>query len=1222
MEIPLDAPRVYVPRNVARLVPIAGNARRDFQAAPPAGLLAGNMRTYVLQRDHFELINANTAIAHEDLQNAVKNLFVQINRANRGVRVLATSYIQFSLELIRVRGEREELDDAEYPTRKSTYERPFPRRGEWDGPRAPWRAALIGLFDAEYYNDWLWDDDGENINFNHNTEVRLKLTVLTPPNGRGKNVYRGNTSELLINFLKRKKSVLVMSNTDNLCMPRAVFTLLCRSMNDLTYKGSQYERPQMKVSISDATLAWVRSHLDPAIKDSPKLTQSSSSVCYDQAKRGHRTQGVGAKLLLELCNIADHGDAMGIEEISVIEKTIGMRITIHNADTSNKCTYRGLKDLPEAPSLNLLNHNNHFHALTTITGYLGKSYYCAGCDISYSNLNGHVKCDQVCKHCQQGGCDAHLARAHGKPFPEAAAIRCKDCNLRFFSRKCYAGHKRKRNNSKSKDKRPRCDILHVCTKPNCKPFNPNMYSEVGEDEHQCGDKRCRNCQELLHVNEQSTHRCYMQTVKLKKPSTKIAFFDFECEQSTSLHNVTHVVAQYYGKSESHVWQPKEDGDFSTVLSDFLRWVFEGNGHNRYTFIAHNGQGYDFQFILAWALNNKMTVSSIQRAGTKLKHMEIEHVRFIDSYSFLTVPLSAFPKTFGLSELSKGYFPHLFNRPENQNYSGAFPTPDTYIPDSMSPSNYDKFKVWYSNESHGTFNFREEILKYCKSDVDILRRGCEVFRETFLDEVKLDPFMHITIASACMSLYRSTFMPVDTLGILTPDESKFIRRGFYGGRTNVMKAHDNTKDAVGSEIRYADVKSLYPYVNYTCNYPKGIPTFKSLNLNRKDSEELIRSNPIGFFEVSYKAPKNLRHPVLPSRRDGRLVFSLQPQDDCVHSGVELVIALDKGYKITVTAALTWSEHTTDIFKDYVSHFLKAKEEASGWKDKLVDGKQVVTVEEKHQWIEEFKQRQGVTLEYDNVMKNPGRRAIAKLCLNSLWGKLGQSTNPVKTEYHKIPADVFKLLEEKEVKEIIDITNEIVEVNFKEKGGAEQESFTTCLSIAALTTAHARTVLYKGLDTVGDNALYCDTDSIIYKWLPGGSEIPIGDLLGDWTNELDEDNEHIVEFVGCGPKLYAYRTNKGTIAVKAKGFRVTESAKHVLSFKNFRNALKVVKRKLPQSSDECIYETDVHGSQIVCSRYTRSLKTQPQKKRFKPTCDGKGVVDAATMDIYPYAYVKNS
>ena len=35
--------------------------------------------------------------------------------------------------------------------------------------------------------------------------------------------------------------------------------------------------------------------------------------------------------------------------------------------------------------------------------------------------------------------------------------------------------------------------------------------------------------------------------------------------------------------------------------------------------------------------------------------------------------------------------------------------------------------------------------------------------------------------------------------------------------------------------------------------------------------------------------------------------------------------------------------------------------------------------------------GIDLELDKIEKNPGLKAVAKLCLNSLWGKFGQRQN---------------------------------------------------------------------------------------------------------------------------------------------------------------------------------------------------------------------------------------
>ena len=42
-------------------------------------------------------------------------------------------------------------------------------------------------------------------------------------------------------------------------------------------------------------------------------------------------------------------------------------------------------------------------------------------------------------------------------------------------------------------------------------------------------------------------------------------------------------------------------------------------------------------------------------------------------------LANFPKTFGLTEIKTGYFPHLANTPANQNYVGTYFPAEMYIP---------------------------------------------------------------------------------------------------------------------------------------------------------------------------------------------------------------------------------------------------------------------------------------------------------------------------------------------------------------------------------------------------------------------------------------------------------------------------------------------------------------------------------------------------------------
>lgn len=50
---------------------------------------------------------------------------------------------------------------------------------------------------------------------------------------------------------------------------------------------------------------------------------------------------------------------------------------------------------------------------------------------------------------------------------------------------------------------------------------------------------------------------------------------------------------------------------------------------------------------------------------------------------------------------------------------------------MSSEEREKLVAWHTSKSSEVFNFQEEMLKYCRSDVDILRRGCIAFRNTVL-----------------------------------------------------------------------------------------------------------------------------------------------------------------------------------------------------------------------------------------------------------------------------------------------------------------------------------------------------------------------------------------------------------------------------------------------------------------------------------------------------------
>ena len=71
-------------------------------------------------------------------------------------------------------------------------------------------------------------------------------------------------------------------------------------------------------------------------------------------------------------------------------------------------------------------------------------------------------------------------------------------------------------------------------------------------------------------------------------------------------------------------------------------------------------------------------------------MLLNDEKIIDSHDFVSSPLSAFSKTFGLNELKKGYFQHFFNTSENQNYIDPIPDIKYYGVDTMEKTARKKF----------------------------------------------------------------------------------------------------------------------------------------------------------------------------------------------------------------------------------------------------------------------------------------------------------------------------------------------------------------------------------------------------------------------------------------------------------------------------------------------------------------------------------------------------
>ena len=121
---------------------------------------------------------------------------------------------------------------------------------------------------------------------------------------------------------------------------------------------------------------------------------------------------------------------------------------------------------------------------------------------------------------------------------------------------------------------------------------------------------------------------------------------------------------------------------------------------------------------------------------------------------------------------------MFNKDENQNYVGPIPCQNDYGVNFMKPGEREAFMAWHDEQvaNNYRYDFREEIIKYCRSDVDILRKCCLLYREMFRKETDIDPFNKaLTIASYCQEVYRTNFLKKDTIAIFNNDRQWKIKQ---------------------------------------------------------------------------------------------------------------------------------------------------------------------------------------------------------------------------------------------------------------------------------------------------------------------------------------------------------------------------------------------------------------------------------------------------------------
>ena len=386
-----------------------------------------------------------------------------------------------------------------------------------------------------------------NQDFRLNDTVTVDIIHVLAPEGSGKSKVKRTTLDIR-EYLKKKKSVIPICNKDDFCLARALAVGIARIEKDPKY----------------------RQIIDP-----------KRHIQLDRALDLHQA----ANVPLGPC---------GMGEVKLFQQYLTRyQIIVVSGEHNNTIIYPPKPSgTDEKPTISLYYHNKHFDVITTLPGFLNRSYFCHRCHKSYDSTADHV-CPAMCGSCRAFGC-----------VFEGDGILCNECDRMFKSQSCYDHHKEPINSGG----RSVCEVVRKCEK-----CGKSMDVRQIKNGHICG-KKCRTCGVILK-SEDVNHQCYIQQLEQEEESSynHLLFFDFEATQEHGIHHPNLCVV-CNEEREVALFQGKD------TVKEFCQWLLTPE-HKGCIVVAHNFQGYDGYFITKFLNENAIHYEIIYR-GAKILSMTI------------------------------------------------------------------------------------------------------------------------------------------------------------------------------------------------------------------------------------------------------------------------------------------------------------------------------------------------------------------------------------------------------------------------------------------------------------------------------------------------------------------------------------------------------------------------------------------------------------------------
>ena len=509
--------------------------------------------------------------------------------------------------------------------------------------------------------------------------------VSMPGPGSGHRKKKHNPGRLCLDREnKKKRCIVTIKNRDALCSARAIVTMRVHCHKDQGVDGFRQ---------------------------------------WDNLRRGLPVQQHQAQELDRQAGVAE--GPCGLPELRQFHQALGSQYQLL-VMTRIKPFFLIFKG-PAAPhQIRLLKSNDHFDGCTSFPASVNRSYYCVDCERGFNTKDrtNHTCQGRRCSACGRFDCQDYVRGTRPTDY-------CTLCHCKFYSGYC------KRHHVVTKQ----CQSVKTCLK--CQA----QYTVVPDRRHKCWHAKCPVCQEWVSIQD---HKCYIQPeveneesepteegggCMVVPPPPLFVYADFEAMQNAE--GVFVAILLCYSSSEEatiHVLDGEDCAlQFLHDLDD-LTEVPDRDDEQEILVVFHNLKGFDDMFILHELYQQQREVADQLTVGAKVLSFKSGPLKFIDSLCFLPMPLASFPSTFNLTELKKGFFPHLFNTPDNQQYVGRIPDLEFYDTDGMMAKKKEELTRWHTDQvrRNVSFHFQQEMIDYYKSDVALLKSGCEAFQQEFFN----------------------------------------------------------------------------------------------------------------------------------------------------------------------------------------------------------------------------------------------------------------------------------------------------------------------------------------------------------------------------------------------------------------------------------------------------------------------------------------------------------